>query len=437
MVQAHGLEAEECTEYVYDRESGQPLLVDDGTNAYLHGDGVLAAIDGADDPSYLLADALGSVRGVTDDAGDLVGSANFAVYGEARAASGVSTLFRYTGEQHDAETGFTYLRARYLNPALGRFTSADTVQPNAPGTQGYNLYAYVAGNPTTWVDPSGHLATDLGSIAYNWVTSPRILPLVMASLLFDDTRGVTGAGLMILLGQVASKPTKPFPYPKPGVPATPDGPTIPTNPGTPDGSPRPLISPLRAAFGLLFVASGVLACVMLGPCADVARRIGDVLPRGSDGPVDDPLPNPKTHPEPPASPRPLRTCQQMGRFAPETAHMSWRAWAYQFTVSLSHSELPGMKYVAGGRSFDGCKDGVLMEAKGCGNDRVWTHMEGAREKLDRQLMGQSRAAQIRGASHVDWYAAEEGGRDWILERARSGGLSNINAFYFPAFPPCD
>lgn len=38
----------------------------------------------------------------------------------------------------------------------GRFLSADPVQPNAPGTQGYNLYAYVANNPTTWVDPSGH-----------------------------------------------------------------------------------------------------------------------------------------------------------------------------------------------------------------------------------------------------------------------------------------
>jgi RHS repeat-associated protein len=74
----------------------------------------------------------------------------------------VSTLFRFTGEQHDTETGFTYLRARYANPSLGRFVSADTVQPNAPGTQGYNPYAYVAGNPTTWVDPSGHVAMEAG-----------------------------------------------------------------------------------------------------------------------------------------------------------------------------------------------------------------------------------------------------------------------------------
>jgi hypothetical protein len=36
--------------------------------------------------------------------------------------------------------------------------SADPVQPNGPGTQGYNLYSYVANNPVTWVDPSGHQA---------------------------------------------------------------------------------------------------------------------------------------------------------------------------------------------------------------------------------------------------------------------------------------
>ena len=111
------------------RQSGLPLLVDDEANAYLHEGGALASIDGSDDPSYLLADGLGSVRGVTDDAGDLVGSADYAVFGEVRASSGVSTLFRFTGEQHDAETGFTYLRARYHNPVLGRFISADSVQP--------------------------------------------------------------------------------------------------------------------------------------------------------------------------------------------------------------------------------------------------------------------------------------------------------------------
>ena len=66
-----------------------------------------------------------------------------------RASSGASSVFGFTGEQFDSETGFTFLRARYLDPRLGRFLSTDSVQPNAPGTQGYNPYAYVANNPTT------------------------------------------------------------------------------------------------------------------------------------------------------------------------------------------------------------------------------------------------------------------------------------------------
>jgi len=67
----------------------------------------------------------------------------------------------FTGEYYAQETGLWHLRARDLHPALGRFLSADPVQPNAPGTQGYNRYAYVANNPTTWGDPSGYSVASL------------------------------------------------------------------------------------------------------------------------------------------------------------------------------------------------------------------------------------------------------------------------------------
>ena len=72
-----------------------------------------------------------------------------------RSQTGTSLSLGFTGELTDPTTGFVDLRARELDPTLGRFLSADTVQPNAPGSQGYNLYAYVANNPTTWTDPSG------------------------------------------------------------------------------------------------------------------------------------------------------------------------------------------------------------------------------------------------------------------------------------------
>jgi RHS repeat-associated protein len=127
------------------------VLVDEGANAYLHQDGVSAQVPASGTPGYMLGDALGSVRGITDTSGVLTASANYDIFGAVRTSSGPQSVFGFTGEQRDAETGFTYLRARYLDPALGRFTQADTVQPNAPGTQGWTRTSgYVANNPGTW-----------------------------------------------------------------------------------------------------------------------------------------------------------------------------------------------------------------------------------------------------------------------------------------------
>jgi RHS repeat-associated protein len=133
-----------------------PLLVDDGSKAYLQYDGLLAEIDGSNVADYPLTDALGSVRGLTDGAGTESGTADYAAFGAVRSATGATSGFGFTGEQRDATTGLTYLRARYLDSGTGRFTAADSVQPNAPGTQGWGLYAYAADNPASLIDPSGH-----------------------------------------------------------------------------------------------------------------------------------------------------------------------------------------------------------------------------------------------------------------------------------------
>jgi RHS repeat-associated protein len=140
-----------------------PLLVDDGFKAYLQDDGLLAEIDGSNVADYPMTDALGSVRGLTDGAGVVSGTADYAVFGAIPATTGATSGFGFTGDQRDTPTGFTFLRARYLDPGTGRFTAADSVQPNAPGTQGWGLYAYAAGNPTTVTDPSGRSA--FGNVA--------------------------------------------------------------------------------------------------------------------------------------------------------------------------------------------------------------------------------------------------------------------------------
>jgi RHS repeat-associated protein len=150
-----------------------PLLVSDGSSRYLHAGGILAEIDAANAARYHLTDALGSVRGVTDGTGALVGTSDYAAFGAVRATTGTTSRFGYTGEQTDPETGNSYLRARYLDPELGRFLSMDTVQPNAPGTQGYNRCSYAANNPATWTDPSGNTS--------NWDWDAGCQTVVMSS----------------------------------------------------------------------------------------------------------------------------------------------------------------------------------------------------------------------------------------------------------------
>jgi len=62
----------------------------------------------------------------------------------------VDNKFCYAGEQYDTVTGQIYLRARYYDPSIGRFTQEDPYRGD-----GLNLYAYVSNNPVKYIDPTG------------------------------------------------------------------------------------------------------------------------------------------------------------------------------------------------------------------------------------------------------------------------------------------
>ena len=64
--------------------------------------------------------------------------------------------YRYRGYRLDLETGLYYLNARYYDPSIGRFISADSINYLDPSSeQGLNLYAYCGNNPVMYTDPSG------------------------------------------------------------------------------------------------------------------------------------------------------------------------------------------------------------------------------------------------------------------------------------------
>ena len=72
-------------------------------------------------------------------------------WGEVAADTGTTTRLRLAGQQYDQATRLYYMRARYYDPALGRFLSEDPIGI----TGGLNLYAYAGNDPVNHADPSG------------------------------------------------------------------------------------------------------------------------------------------------------------------------------------------------------------------------------------------------------------------------------------------
>ena len=62
--------------------------------------------------------------------------------------------YKFTGKEEDIEVGATYFGARYYQPYLGRFMSADPLTIHGLGSD-LNPYAYVGGHVTSAVDPLG------------------------------------------------------------------------------------------------------------------------------------------------------------------------------------------------------------------------------------------------------------------------------------------
>ena len=63
--------------------------------------------------------------------------------------NGFTDYFGYRGQYHDPESGYIYLRNRYLDPATGSFTSEDPIR------DGLNWFNYCNGNPIKFADPWG------------------------------------------------------------------------------------------------------------------------------------------------------------------------------------------------------------------------------------------------------------------------------------------
>jgi RHS repeat-associated protein len=154
--------------YVYD---GEHLALKFGASAlanrYLHGpviDQILAdeqvsSLSSPGDVLWPMADHLGTVRDLAEyDSGTgdtvIVNRISYDAYGGSRAETNaaVDHLFGYTGREWDAEADLQYNRARWYDPAVGRWLSEDPIGFEAGDA---NLSRYVGNRSTIAVDPSG------------------------------------------------------------------------------------------------------------------------------------------------------------------------------------------------------------------------------------------------------------------------------------------
>ena len=161
--------------YVWDR-NGNIIAEMNGegnlTNKYVRGNKLISK----NGNEYFGYDGHGSVVNISNESGKSIKSYDYDAFGvELNRDVNDTNLFRYCGEQYDNETDSIYLRARYYNPSLGRFTTEDTYWNSSNriyGDKEYkegeikypdykaiiqseNLYIYCINNPTCYLDITG------------------------------------------------------------------------------------------------------------------------------------------------------------------------------------------------------------------------------------------------------------------------------------------
>lgn len=166
-------------------DGSDPVLELDATNQITH-QTILASIDrpilrhnaagGTPHTESLLTDGQGSIAAVAGPSGTVLEHYRYSAYGTQQAldANGMPVTdkllrqpYSYVGAQRDATTGLSYLRNRYLDPQLARFTQVD------PAQAGSNWYAYAAQDPINLWDPLG-LVIEANNV---WEVNQRLLPM--------------------------------------------------------------------------------------------------------------------------------------------------------------------------------------------------------------------------------------------------------------------
>lgn len=110
---------------------------------------------------YYFSDHLGSHTVVTNASGQCEQDIDYYPYGGVIAEhcpTPIAQHYKFTGKEHDTESGLDNFGVRYNASSMGRFMQADPITVTAArqvDPQQMNLYAYVRNNPLKLIDPTG------------------------------------------------------------------------------------------------------------------------------------------------------------------------------------------------------------------------------------------------------------------------------------------
>lgn len=105
---------------------------------------------------YYHTDGLGTVREITSSTGSILNSYTYDAWGNIESSSETVTQpFTFTAREWDSDSSLYYYRARYMDAAVGRFTTMDPALGDADDPASFHGYGYVGNNPVNYVDPSG------------------------------------------------------------------------------------------------------------------------------------------------------------------------------------------------------------------------------------------------------------------------------------------
>ena len=125
---------------------------------YIHGLDLIAQ-NRSNVLSYFHYDGQHSTRQLTDENAQITDSYTYDAFGLLlQRAGSTQNNYLYTGEQFDPNVGFYYLRARYYNPEIGRFTTVDPWKGSIYDPISLHKYIYCNNDPVDFVDWSGKIS---------------------------------------------------------------------------------------------------------------------------------------------------------------------------------------------------------------------------------------------------------------------------------------